>query len=82
VVPSLARPSTACAIASATSPANTGCIRVPPPPISGNAGASTAIEPNRLKNESSGPNMIEGRMTMASGTADRTSISASALLRA
>jgi hypothetical protein len=35
-----------------------------------------------LKNESSGPNMIEGRMMIASGTAARTSISASALVRA
>ena len=57
-------------------------MRFTPPPISGSAGASTAIEPNRLKNVSSGPNMIEGRMMIASGTAARTSISASALVRA
>jgi hypothetical protein len=78
----MALPSTARAMASATSPTNTGWNRVSPPPISGSAGSTRAIAANLLKNASSGPNMIEGRTITASGVAASTDFSPMALARA
>ena len=49
-----------------------------PPPISGRAGAKRLKAANRLKKESSGPKMIEGRMTMAPGKAALARLSPSA----
>ena len=51
----------------ATSPANTGCNLVLPPPISGSAGEMRASAAKRLKKSSSGPNTIDGRRMTASG---------------
>jgi hypothetical protein len=55
-------PSTASAIAAATSPTKAGWKRVSPPPIKGSAGDIRASAAKRLKKSSSGPNRIEGRM--------------------
>jgi len=54
-------------MAVATSPTKTGWKRVRPPPISGNAGEILASAAKRLKKSSSGPNMIDGRMTVVAG---------------
>jgi hypothetical protein len=78
----LAHPPTARRVACATSPTNTGWNLVAPPPISGSAGAIRASAPKRLKKSSSGPNTIEGRRIVASGTAENTAASPAALLRA
>jgi len=75
-------PSTASAIAAATSPTNTGWKRVMPPPISGSAGDMRASAAKRLKKSSSGPNSTDGRMMTAFGSAASTRRSASALERA
>jgi hypothetical protein len=70
------------AMASATSPTNTGANLVMPPPISGNAGAKRLRPAKRLKKLSSGPNTIDGRMMMAPGNAARARFSPSAFERA
>jgi hypothetical protein len=75
-------PSTAAAIASATSPTKAGWNRVSPPPTSGSAGENRAMPAKRLKKSSSGPNRIEGRKMVAEGTAASTAFSPSALVRA
>ena len=75
-------PAAAAAKAVATSPANTGWNRVMPPPISGSAGMKRASAANLLKKSSSGPNTIDGRNTVAPGTAASTAFSPAAFERA
>ena len=81
-MPGFALPSTAAAIAFATSPANTGWNRVWPPPTSGRTGDMRASAANLLKKSSSGPNTIDGRKIVADGTVASASRSPAALVRA
>ena len=69
------------AMASATSPTQTGWNFVLPPPIRGRAGAVPAICANRFRKPSPVPKTMDGRKITVSGLTARAAASASPLER-